>query len=361
MARQKTSYPGVFFKEVRRIGGKGTEKSYYIIFKKNGKNIEEHVGYQYRDGMSPSKAAQIRGQRIENKRLSKKEIRLESEWTFSRLWDKYVEHRKQLQNGQGPNHADVSRCSLYIKDTIGNISPANLRTSDLDAIHEKLTGKANGTRYAVLQLINRLSTFGKRKQLCAPISFFIELPKVDIERTESLSNAELQRLLEVLHADGGQVAQAMELAIYTGLRRGEILNLQWTDIFLDQGHLKVKGKSKKTNSIPLNEPARRLLESLRSGHEKVFYELETKSQSWIVNRGNILIAKAGLPDDFRPFHGMRHSFASALASAGVPLFHVSKLLTHKNLQMTTRYSHLSDQSLKDATEKMSVIIGGNGK
>ena len=81
MARHKTEYPGVFYKTVRRLGGrKGqTERSYYIIYKKNGKNIEEHVGYQFRDDLTPSRVSKIRGERFENKRRSRKEIRKKQE------------------------------------------------------------------------------------------------------------------------------------------------------------------------------------------------------------------------------------------------------------------------------------------
>ena len=361
MARQKTNYPGVFFKEVRRVGGKGAEKSYYIIFKLNGKNVEEHVGYQYRDAMTPSKAAQIRNQRIENRRQSKKEIRAESEWTFQKLWDKYVEHRKRKNKGAGPTRADVSRWTFYLKDTIGHIVPGNLKPAHLDPVHEKLYSKAAGTKYSVLQLINRLGRFGHKQQLTVGISFHIELPKVDVERTEQLSESQIINLLEVLHADGSQVAQLMELCLMTGMRRGELLKLEWEDVHLDQAFLTIrKPKGEKTVSIPLNDAAKSVLEPLRKDSGSVFDELQNRSEQWIVLHGKLLIAKAGLPDDFRPFHGLRHSFASALASAGVPLFHVSQLLTHKSLQMTQRYSHLSNETLAGASSVISDIVKGNG-
>jgi site-specific recombinase XerD len=72
----------------------------------------------------------------------------------------------------------------------------------------------------------------------------------------------------------------------------------------------------------------------------------------------MLKARAGLPDDFRPFHGMRHAFASLLVSEGVQLYQVSQLLTHRNLQMTQRYSHLSDESKQAATNVLDDILNG---
>ncbi len=73
--RFKTDYPGVFFREAKRIGGKGLEKVYYIVFRKGGSVCEEKTGRQYSDGMTPEIAARIRSECLEGKRLSKKEIK----------------------------------------------------------------------------------------------------------------------------------------------------------------------------------------------------------------------------------------------------------------------------------------------
>ena len=73
--RIKTKYPGVFYREAKRIGGKGSEKVFYIVFKKDGKVIEEKAGRQFVDDMTEARAAGIRAERIEGKRLSRKEIR----------------------------------------------------------------------------------------------------------------------------------------------------------------------------------------------------------------------------------------------------------------------------------------------
>ncbi|MEJ2672780.1 MAG: site-specific integrase, partial [Deltaproteobacteria bacterium] len=94
MKRHKTSYPGVFYRVVDRLGGPGKERVYYIVFKKDGKVIEEKVGRQYKDDMTPARSAKIRAERIEGKRKSRKEIREEraaakkaeaARWTVDRL------------------------------------------------------------------------------------------------------------------------------------------------------------------------------------------------------------------------------------------------------------------------------------
>ena len=67
--------------------------------------------------------------------------------------------------------------------------------------------------------------------------------------------------------------------------------------------------------------------------------------------------KAELPEDFRMLHGLRHVYASHLASSGkVDLYTLQKLLTHKSPLMTQRYAHLRNEALMDASNVISEII-----
>lgn len=66
---------------------------------------------------------------------------------------------------------------------------------------------------------------------------------------------------------------------------------------------------------------------------------------------------AGLPEDFRPLHGLRHAYASFLVSSGkVPLYTVQKLLTHGSAKMTQRYAHLADEALREASSVADMIF-----
>jgi integrase len=66
---------------------------------------------------------------------------------------------------------------------------------------------------------------------------------------------------------------------------------------------------------------------------------------------------AELPDGFRPLHGLRHVYASMLASSGkVEMYTLQKLLTHKSPIMTQRYAHLRDETLKRASEVAGDIV-----
>ena len=69
--------------------------------------------------------------------------------------------------------------------------------------------------------------------------------------------------------------------------------------------------------------------------------------------------RAGLPKDFRPLHGLRHTFASWMASTGaVDLYTLQKLLTHGSAQMTQRYAHLADEALLRAAAVAGELFQG---
>jgi integrase len=158
----------------------------------------------------------------------------------------------------------------------------------------------------------------------------------------------------------------MKMAYFTGMRRGELFKLQWQDVDFEPGFIYLRDpKCGQDQKIPLNLLARELLQSHpRSDSPYVFPGRQGKQRVDINKQVNHIKQKAGLPKDFRPLHGLRHVYASMLASSGqVDLYTLQKLLTHKNPAMTQRYAHLSDEALKRASsvagELISQVINGN--
>jgi integrase len=142
------------------------------------------------------------------------------------------------------------------------------------------------------------------------------------------------------------------LAMNTGLRRGELLALEWSDINLDARMLTVRrenAKSGKQRHVPLNTEALAVLKQWASqtgGAGSVFGVASVKN-GW----GSLLIAAK--VQNFR-FHDLRHHFASRLVMGGVDLNTVRELLGHADLTMTLRYAHLAPEHLAAAVEKLSV-------
>jgi len=142
------------------------------------------------------------------------------------------------------------------------------------------------------------------------------------------------------------------LAFHTGMRMGEIRNLKWKDIDFKNRIISVETtKNNERRTIPINQTLYELLKSLpvHLGTEKLFPNITSQQLSNAFSRA---CKRAGIKD-FR-FHDLRHSFASYLTMAGKNLRTVQTLLGHKDPRMTMRYSHLSDETLKEA---VSILEG----
>ena len=369
--RFKTKYPGVYYIHGKAVGTGKKERIYYIAYRKDGKLKDEKAGRQFQDDMTPARAAQVRTNRIQGKELSNKERREaeraakeaeEGRWTISRLWEEYKENKPNLKGIV----TDQNRFENYIKPKFGDREPAEIITLDVDRLRIKLLkSKAPGTVKNVLELLRRIINYGVKKKLCPGIDFTIEMPQVDNEKTEDLTPDQLSKLLKAIDKDTNiQAANMMRMALFTGLRRGEMFKLRWRHVDFNRGFINIKDpKGGPDQKIPLNDAARELLESHpRTRSQFVFPGRNGKKRTDIKHQVNRIKEDAGLPADFRALHGLRHVYASMLASSGeVGMYTLQKLLTHKDPKMTQRYAHLRDETLKRASGVAADIIQNASK
>jgi integrase len=372
LKRHKTDYPEVFFIWGTSAKGK-PEKVFYIRYYKNGKRIEEKAGRQFKDDMTAARASNKRAERIKGHELSneerreqerkEKEAKAAVKWTFLELWKKYLEDKPDLKGRK----SDSSRFEKYIKPAFGDREPKDLLPLDVDRLRLKtMKGKKPQSIKLTLALLKRLSRFGAKKRLCNPVPFEIELPKVDNLKTEDLTQEQLKALLQAIDASGFKQAGAMmKLALFTGMRQGEMLKMKWQDVDFEKGFIRiVNPKGGRTETIPLNDGAREVLKAHPKKGEFVFTGRKDEQRKDVHKSTRDIANKAGLPKSFRPLHGLRHVYASMLASSGqVDLYTLQKLLTHKDPRMTQRYAHLRDEALKRASDVAGKIIAVamNGK
>ena len=364
--RIKTPYPGVYYREANRIGGPGKERVYYIVFKKKGKMVEEKVGRQSVDNMTPAKAAGIRSGRIEGKRLSRKQIREMEEarkraeagkWTIDRLWEEYKSYKEDSK----AIRTDNNRYENYLKPLFANKEPKEIIQLDVDRLRINLLKKRKPqTVKHILALLKRIVNFGIKKGLCEGLAFSIEMPQVNNLKTEDLTPEQLTNLLKAINQDTNiQAANLMKMVLFTGMRRSELFKLKWEDIDFERGFIQIKDpKGGQDQKIPLNEGSRNLLLShVRTDSPYVFPGRAGRQRVDINHQVNRIKTRAALPKDFRPLHGLRHAYASMLASSGkVDMYTLQKLLTHKHPRMTQRYAHLRDETLKHAADLASSLI-----
>lgn len=252
----------------------------------------------------------------------------------------------------------------------------DITTQDIDSIRRQLEKtpspyKKNGQTVMlapasvqhVLSLIRRLVNFSVTRGLCPqPEKLHFEMPKVDNQKTEVLTDEQLKRFLTALDEEQNQDAAALiRLAMVTGMRKGALLALRWDDCDFERNIITLRGdsaKKGKTDFIPMTPAAKTVLESIQNRSSDYVFPGKNGGQRKDYRRiANRVKQKAGLPDDFRPLHGLRHNFASRLTSSGeVELYTLQKLLTHSSPQMTQRYAHLRDETLMKAAKLADAML-----
>jgi len=180
-------------------------------------------------------------------------------------------------------------------------------------------------------------------------------------RERYLTQQEARLLFQELdHNKNTQVSQIIQLLLYTGARKREILDARWDEIDIHRHILTIpaaRSKSKKPRHIPLSDAAITLLQSIprENGVPWVFFNPVTKRPLVsIFYAWNSIRKKVGLPDV--RLHDLRHSYASFLVNAGRSLYEVQKLLGHHDPKVTMRYAHLSPQAMLEAVNIIGNIV-----
>ena len=175
-----------------------------------------------------------------------------------------------------------------------------------------------------------------------------------------LSREEIARLHAVLDRHALKSARRQQvdiirLLLLTGCRKGEIVNLRWSEV---DGDMLVLGDGKTgPRRVPLNAPARRVLERQpKRGSAFVFPSPldPTGPRTGDLGLWYRVRREAGI-EDCR-LHDLRHTLASQAVMNGVPVPVVSRLLGHSRVSMTLRYAHLGDRDVEEAAERVGQYI-----
>ncbi len=148
------------------------------------------------------------------------------------------------------------------------------------------------------------------------------------------------------------------LARESGLRKGEVRNLLWSDVDLSLNQLRIyNGKAKKPDDrvkfIPINRVVQDMLWKLpREGKFVLLSESKTALDGANIGRAWRKILKETGIEDLK-YHDLRHDYASRIVMAGKGIEAAQLLLRHSNLRMTLRYAHLAPGYLRDAVEAIA--------
>lgn len=150
------------------------------------------------------------------------------------------------------------------------------------------------------------------------------------------------------------------IATHTGMRKGELLGLQWDQVNVEQGIITILDtKNSERKDIPMDETVKALLKGMERKGDLVFSikagkPLYPMKLHFAFRKA---LEKSGI-DDFR-FHDLRHTFASNLVMAGVKIEKVQKLMGHKMIAMTQRYAHLAPGYLSESVKVLDRVLTQN--
>jgi hypothetical protein len=154
-------------------------------------------------------------------------------------------------------------------------------------------------------------------------------------------------------ARNGNLTDLVEFALFTGLRRGEVLDLTWERVDRARGVILLDvTKSGKRREVPLNSRADAVL--ARRGSKSSGLVFGTRKWDHFRSAWERAVGRAKLVDFH--FHDLRHTFASWAVQRGASLQEVKDLLGHRSLAMTLRYGHLAPEHLRSAVARLDTTL-----
>lgn len=187
----------------------------------------------------------------------------------------------------------------------------------------------------------------------------IESPKVERKLPDVLTEEEIKKILNVGEISRKHIRNLaiIELFYSSGLRVSELCNLKLSDLNLEEGFIRVKGKGNRERIALLNKEAIEVLKRYLNERKNVFDEyLFLNSRGKRISRQSVwkIVKKyskyAGIDKNVKP-HTLRHTFATHLLNEGLDLRVVQELLGHKSIATTEIYTHLNRKKIKELYKK----------
>ena len=273
--------------------------------------------------------------------------------TFKELAEKRMAARR-VHLAPSSYYSDKCRLKPLIKE-FGSMPAEEVSVDRISAFLATLSeGLSGSTVNRYRSLLSNIFTESIRSGTVS----FNPLPRVDkfresAPRIRFLDAEEEKSLRAAVRAQSAEHEAELDLALHTGLRRGEQYGLTWDRVDLDRGILTVYGKTGR-RFVPINSAARAAIEQLwRASNGSKFVcpdKRRDDQEDW--RRWLVEACAAAKVENFR-WHDLRHTFASRLVMAGVDLRSVQELLGHKSIVTTQRYAHLSPDHQKANVQKLT--------
>jgi len=283
-----------------------------------------------------------------------------------RGFEDYLRLEKALsQNSINAYINDINKLMDFLKNNFKGVTPQKVKLNHLKSFVEWLNERGVSPRTQA-RTISGIKSFYKylliEEKINSDPTSLLESPKIGRKLPDILSLEEIDLLINAIDVEKpeGQRNKAILETLYAcGLRVSELVNLKVSNLFFEQGYVKVEGKSNKERLVPISTRAVVEIKKYTEGYRKSLKISSSAQDILFVNRrGQILsrvmiftiiknlAEKVNLNKKISP-HTFRHSFATHLIDGGADLRAVQEMLGHESILTTEIYTHLDREYLKD--------------
>jgi integrase len=323
-------------------------RDWYVSFYVGGRQFKKKIGPNRRSADLYLKDLEVK--RVRGELLG---IREERRILFADLADKYFDWAQDRKSER--RMLDERYVIRRLKDRFPGLA-SKVTRSDIDGYFSERLQKVGPARYNIeLQVIRAIFAKGIEWSYCrANPAAGIRRIKEPPGRVRFLTEEERAALLDACTA---RLRQILELALDTGLRRGELLSLRWENVDLKNRMIRVEhSKNGERRDVPMTDRVFAILQVLprRVDTAYLFANPDGTPHAAVSTAWRNALGRSGIQN--LRFHDLRHTFASNLVMAGVDIRTVAALLGHKRIEMTMRYAHLAPEHLRDAIS----LLGSGG-
>lgn len=285
------------------------------------------------------------------------------------------DYQNYLRIERGLSENSIQNYSLDIKKLMGFLETYKTAISPISISEDEI-------RPFVYELSKTLNSRSQSRVISGLRSFFnylifedyrktnpmelIEAPKIGRKLPDTLSTEEIDQLIggiDLSKAQGERNRSIVETLYGCGLRVSELVSLKISDLFFDEGFIKVTGKGNKQRFVPIGGYTQKYIslykdevrnhQEVQKGFEDILYlnrrgKQLTRAMIFTIIRR--LAKKAGIEKKISP-HTFRHSFATHLLENGADLRSIQQMLGHESITTTEIYMHLDRSHLREVMEK----------
>jgi len=285
--------------------------------------------------------------------------------TYIKDYQSYLRIERGLSKNTIENYGfDIERLCLFLETNQIEVSPINITDETVQQFIYAVSKEVNPRSQA--RIISGLKSFFNylifedyRKD--SPLEL-IESPKTGRKLPDTLSVEEIDALIAAidLSSNEGERNRAMLETLYgCGLRVSELVELKISDLFFEEGFIKVTGKGNKERFVPIGKLTQKYIQiyqnsirttlNIKKGHEDTLFlnrrgNQLTRSMIFAIIKN--LAIQINLHKSISP-HTLRHSFATHLLENGADLRSIQLMLGHESITTTEIYVHLDRSFLKE--------------